>query len=157
MKPVRAILFDLDGTLVQTRQASWRLFAKTNEAFALGINTQADFFRLLEDNMFDALRRHCGDEKKADEASNHFLNLLQREYNPEFVPGVSDVIKAFAGNCSLAVISSNSVATIRRILSRENIVHCFSTGFGGDVEQAKRSSLRRFLSDPSYLVNRADS
>ncbi len=154
MKPVRAILFDLDGTLVQTREASWRLFAKTNEAFALGINTQADFFRLLEDNMFDALRRHCGDEKKADEASNHFLNLLQREYNPEFVPGVSDVIKAFAGNCSLAVISSNSVATIRRILSRENIVHCFSHVFGGDVEQDKRSSVRRFLSDRSYLVNR---
>ena len=154
MKPVRAILFDLDGTLVQTREASWRLFAKTNEAFALGINTQADFFRLLEDNMFHALRRHCGDDKKADEASSHFLNLLQSEYNPEFVPGMSDVIRAFAGNCSLAVISSNSVATIRRILSRENIVHCFSHVFGGDVEQDKRASVRRFLSDRSYLVNR---
>ena len=154
MKPVRAILFDLDGTLVQTREASWRLFAKTNEAFALGINTQADFFRLLEDNMFHALHRHCGDGKKADEASSHFLSLLQSEYNPEFVPGMSDVIRAFAGNCSLAVISSNSVATIRRILSRENIVHCFSHVFGGDVEQDKRASVRRFLSDRSYLVNR---
>jgi phosphoglycolate phosphatase len=154
MKPVRAILFDLDGTLVQTREASWRLFAKTNEAFALGINTQADFFRLLEDNMFHALRRHCGDGNKADEASSHFLNLLQSEYNPEFVPGMSDVIKAFAGNCSLAVISSNSIATIRRILSRENVVHCFSHVFGGDVEQDKRASVRRFLSDRSYLVNR---
>lgn len=154
MKPVRAILFDLDGTLVQTREASWRLFARTNEAFALGIDTQADFFRLLEDNMFHALRRQCGDQKRADEAATHFLNLLQREYNPEFVPGMSDVIKAFAGNSSLAVISSNSVATIRRILTRENIVHCFSHVFGGDVEQDKRASVRRFLSDPSYLVNR---
>jgi phosphoglycolate phosphatase len=154
MKPVRAVLFDLDGTLVQTREASWRLFARTNEAFELGINTQADFFRLLEDNMFHGLRRHCGNEKRADEAASHFLSLLQSEYNPDFVPGMSDVIKAFAGNSSLAVISSNSVATIRRILSRENIVHCFSHVFGGDVEQDKRASVRRFLSDKSYLVNR---
>jgi phosphoglycolate phosphatase len=154
MKPVRAVLFDLDGTLVQTREASWRLFARTNEAFELGINTQADFFRLLEDNMFHGLRKHCRDQKMADEAAGHFLGLLQREYNPDFVPGMSDVIKALAGNCSLAVISSNSVATIRRILSRENIVHCFSHVFGGDVEQDKRASVRRFLSDRSYLVNR---
>jgi phosphoglycolate phosphatase len=154
MKPVRAVLFDLDGTLVQTREASWRLFARTNEAFGLGVDTQADFFRLLEDNMFYGLRKHCRDERKADEAASHFLSLLEREYNPDFVPGMSDVIKALAGNCSLAVISSNSVATIRRILSRENIVHCFSHVFGGDVEQDKRASVRRFLSDKSYLVNR---
>ena len=32
---------------------------------------------------------------------------------PEFVPGMCDVVKALAGNCSLAVISSNGVATIR--------------------------------------------
>ena len=37
--------------------------------------------------------------------------LLESEYNPEFVPGMCDVVKAFAGNCSLAVISSNAVAT----------------------------------------------
>lgn len=154
MKPVRAVLFDLDGTLVQTREASWRLFARTNDAFKLGIDTQADFFRLLEDNMFHGLRKHCRDQKMADEAAGHFLALLQSEYNPDFVPGMSDVIKALAGNCSLAVISSNSVATIRRILSRENIVHCFSHVFGGDVEQDKRASVRRFLSDKSYLVNR---
>jgi phosphoglycolate phosphatase len=154
MKPVRAVLFDLDGTLVQTREASWRLFARTNEAFELGINTQADFFRLLEDNMFHGLRKHCRDQKMADEAAAHFLGLLQSEYNPDFVPGMSDVIKALAGNCSLAVISSNSVGTIRRILSRENLVHCFSHVFGGDVEQDKRASVKRFLSDRSYLVNR---
>jgi len=154
MSVVRAILFDLDGTLVQTREASWRIFAKTNAALALGINTQAEFFRLLEDNMFHGLRKHCGDDRRASEAAKHFLDLLQREYNPEFVPGMADVVRAFAGSCSLAVISSNSVATIRRILDRENLTHCFSHVFGGDVEQDKRACVRRFLSDRSYLVNR---
>ncbi|UGY16311.1 HAD hydrolase-like protein [Bradyrhizobium septentrionale] len=154
MKPVRAILFDLDGTLVQTREASWRVFAKTNAALGLGINSQAEFFRLLEDNMFHGLSKHCGDARKADEAAKHFLNLLQNEYNPDFVPGMADVVRAFAGSCSLAVISSNSVATIRRILEREGLTNCFSHVFGGDVEQDKRACVRRFLSDRSYLVSR---
>ena len=151
---VRAVLFDLDGTLVQTREASWRIFAKTNAALALGINTQAEFFRLLEDNMFHGLQKHCGDDRRASEAAKHFLELLQREYNPDFVPGMADVVRAFAGSCSLAVISSNSVATIRRILDRESLTHCFSHVFGGDVEQDKRACVRRFLSDRSYMVNR---
>jgi phosphoglycolate phosphatase len=154
MSVVRAVLFDLDGTLVQTREASWRVFAKTNAALALGINTQAEFFRLLEDNMFHGLRKHCGDDRRASEAAKHFLDLLQREYNPEFVPGMADVVRAFAGSCSLAVISSNSIATIRRILDREKLTHCFSHVFGGDVEEDKRACVRRFLSDRSYLVNR---
>jgi phosphoglycolate phosphatase len=154
MTPVRAILFDLDGTLVQTRDASWRVFAKTNAALGLGINTQAEFFRLLEDNMFHGLQKHCGDARRAEEAAKHFLDLLQREYNPEFVPGMADVVRAFAGSCSLAVISSNSVATIRRILDREGLTHCFSHVFGGDVEKDKRACVRRFLSDRSYLVSR---
>ena len=154
MKAVRAVLFDLDGTLVQTREASWRIFAKTNAALGLGINSQQEFFRLLEDNMFHGLQKHCGDARKADEAGKHFLDLLQREYNPEFVPGMSDVVRAFAGSCSLAVISSNSVATIRRILDREGLTHCFSHVFGGDVEKDKRACVRRFLSDRSYLVSR---
>jgi phosphoglycolate phosphatase len=150
----RALLFDLDGTLVQTREASWKLFAKTNAAFGLGISTQEEFFQLLEDNMFHALRKRCRDERKADEAARHFLSLLESEYNPEFVPGMCDVVKAFAGNCSLAVISSNAVATIRRILTHANVANCFSHVFGGDVEQDKRASVRRFLADRSYLVNR---
>ncbi|MGY8683406.1 HAD hydrolase-like protein [Bradyrhizobium sp. UFLA05-153] len=154
MNPVRAVLFDLDGTLVQTREASWRIFAKTNAALGLGINSQAEFFRLLEDNMFHGLQKHCGDDRKAGAAAKHFLDLLQREYNPEFVPGMADVVRAFAGSCSLAVISSNSVGTIRRVLDREGLTHCFSHVFGGDVEQDKRACVRRFLADRSYLVSR---
>ena len=50
--PPLAILFDLDGTLVQTREASWKIFARTNAAFNLGVDSQQKYFRLLEDNLF---------------------------------------------------------------------------------------------------------
>ena len=147
---LRALLFDLDGTLVQTRGGVVEAIRKDQHRFrARDFQPQQEFFQLLEDNMFHALRRRCRDERKADEAARHFLGLLESEYNPEFVPGMCDVVKAFAGNCSLAVISSNAVATIRRILTHENVANCFSHVFGGDVEQDKRASVRRFLADRS--------
>jgi len=42
-------------------------------------------------------------------------------------------------------------------LTEANIAHCFSHVFAGDVEADKRVSVRRFLSDQSYAVNRACS
>jgi phosphoglycolate phosphatase len=155
--PLRAILFDLDGTLVQTRDSSWKLFGETNRAFGLGIEAQKDYFALFEDNFFASLRRLCEDDERASEAGRHFLNLLQTAYSPDLVPGMCDVVRALAGTYSLAVLSSNSVSAIRRILTEANIAHCFSHVFAGDVETDKRVSVRRFLSDQSYAVNRACS
>lgn len=78
MRP-QAVLFDLVGTLVQTRAASWELFAKIDAELGLGISTQQQFFRLMEDNLFHALRRHLKDESKANDAAHRFLALLQSE------------------------------------------------------------------------------
>jgi phosphoglycolate phosphatase len=155
--PLRAILFDLDGTLVQTRDASWKLFCETNRAFNLGIEAQKDYFALFEDNFFASLRRLCKDDARADQATRHFLNLLQTAYFPDVVPGMCDVVRALAGTYSLAVLSSNAVSAIRRILTEANIAHCFSHVFAGDVEADKRVSVRRFLNDQSYAVSRACS
>jgi len=149
-----AVLFDLDGTLVQTREASWRIFEQVNQAFQLGVNSQSEYFRLLEDNLFQGLRRLCRDEAHAKEVSQRFLAELEAHYRPDFVPGIVDVIRTLAPNCSLAVVSSNSTATIRRLLIDAGVAHCFSHVFGGDVEADKRAVVRRFLTDRSYLVSR---
>ncbi len=86
--------------------------------------------------------------------ARHFLAELEADYEPDFVPGMVDVVRALAANCSLAVVSSNTTATIRRLLTRAGIAHCFSHVFGGDVEPDKRAVVRRFLADRSYLINR---
>jgi phosphoglycolate phosphatase len=153
MQP-RAILFDFDGTLVQTRELLWTLFKKTNDACGLGITSQEQFLRLFEDNVFDALRNHCSDAQKGDAAAAHYLALLDAEYAPQLAPGMRDVIKTLANICPLAIVSSNSVATIRRILTAENVSQFFAHVFGCDVDKDKRDSIRRFLSDSSYLGNR---
>jgi phosphoglycolate phosphatase len=148
----KAILFDLDGTLVQTRESSWEVFTRVNTEFGLGVRSQEDYFALLEGNLFQALRQLAG--PRADEVAQRFLDLLKTDYHPPFVPGMVDVVKAMAGVCSLAVVSSNAMVTIRGILERAKLQHCFSHVFGGDVEPDKRNCVRRFLTDAEYLVNR---
>jgi phosphoglycolate phosphatase len=148
----KAILFDLDGTLVQTRESSWEVFTRVNQEFGLGVRSQEEYFGLLEGNLFEALRKLAG--ARADEVAQRFLALLKSDYHPPFVPGMVDVVKAIAGACSLAVVSSNAMVTIRRILERAGLQHCFSHVFGGDVEPDKRACVRRFLADAEYLVNR---
>ncbi len=150
----RAILFDLDGTLVDTRAASWQLFAETNQAFALGIDTQEAFFQAFEGNFFDSLARLVPDPKRAADAKAHFMNLLGTRYHPAVIPGMVDVVRALAPQCTLAVLSSNGIEAIRRVLVGAGIATCFSHVFSGDVEPRKAASMRRFLADQRYATHR---
>jgi phosphoglycolate phosphatase len=150
----RAILFDLDGTLVDTRAASWELFAETNLAFALGIDSREAFFRAFEGNFFESLARLCPDPQRAAAAKSHFMELLRTRYNPSLIPGMVDVVRALAPHSTLAVVSTNSIETIRRILVTAGIATCFSHVFSGDVEPRKSVSIRRFLGDQSYAAQR---
>lgn len=154
---VRAILFDLDGTLVDTRAASWELFSETNLAFALGIESREQFFRAFEGNFFDSLARMVPDPERAAAAKAHFMELLRTRYHPAVIPGMVDVVRALAPQCTLAVISTNTMEAIRRILVDAGIATCFSHVFSGDVEQRKAASIRQFLADQRYAVHRVCS
>lgn len=150
----RAILFDLDGTLVDTRAASWELFSETNQAFSLGVDSREAFFRAFEGNFFDSLAKLCPDAAKASAAKAHFMELLRTRYNPAPIPGMVDVVRALAPHCTLAVISTNGIEAIRRILVDAGIATCFSHVFSGDVEPRKSVSMRRFLGDQRYAAQR---
>lgn len=151
---LRAILFDLDGTLVQTREASWQLFERTNREFSLGIDDRAAFFDLFHDNFFRALAARCPDREKLQRAKQHFLDLLRTQYTPPLVPGLADVVRTLASRSTLVVLSTNTIATIRRILTEAGISNCFAHVFAGDVEPDKSVSMHRFLDDPAYGLAR---
>ncbi|HEY0179308.1 MAG TPA: HAD hydrolase-like protein [Dokdonella sp.] len=157
MPPVRAVLFDLDGTLVQTRESSWALFERTNREFALGIDTREQFFALFHENMFVALQRLVADPQRSAAAVEHFLDLLRAEYAPPLVPGIADVVRRLAQFLVLGIISTNSVEVIGRIVENAGLEHCFAHIFGGDIEPDKREGIRKFLRDPSYATLRTGS
>lgn len=147
---VRTVVFDMDGTLVQTRKASWEIFQDTARRFDLPVRSADEFFALFEDNFFKSLGRLIPDPGVATEVRTHFMTALKDRYEPDFVPGMVDVIKALAPHYALAVMSSNSMDTIRRILEVAGVAQCFAHVFSAEVGTSKRAHLERVLLDPAY-------
>lgn len=147
--PTRAVIFDLDGTLVQTRVASWEVFSRISERFDLGVTRPEEYFDLFRGNLFASIRELCRDDGHAAEVKDAFLELLRSEYTPPLVPGIVHVVRRLAGDCTLAVMSSNAMSVLRRVLETNDLAFCFAHVFGGDVAPDKRAAIRSFLADTS--------
>ncbi|WP_226351411.1 HAD family hydrolase [Pseudonocardia sp. ICBG601] len=153
-RPVEAVLFDLDGTLVQTRIASWTVFSAINDRFSLGVDSPEQYFDLFRGNVYDSIARLCRDDAHATAVKDAFLTLLREEYDPPLVPGVADVVRRLAGHCTLAVMSSNAMQVMRRVLTGNDLAYCFAHVFGGDVTPDKRTAMRTFLADSANSYGR---
>lgn len=141
------MIFDLDGTLVQTRAASWELFSRINDRFGLGVEGPQEYFALFNGNVFASIRRLCRDEAQAAEVTRAFLASLREGYSPALVPGMARVVRTLAGHCTLAVMSSNAMQVLRRVLVAGDLAYCFAHVFGGDVTPDKRTAITTFLAD----------
>lgn len=148
------MIFDLDGTLVQTRGASWEVFRKISDEFGLGLTGPQEYFALFRGNIFASLSALCRDRADSDQVRKAFLARLREEYNPAMVPGMIDVIRRLAGNCTLAVVSSNAMEVLRRVLLGNDIAYCFAHVFGGDTSPDKAAAIRSFLADTSSRYGR---
>lgn len=150
----RTVVFDMDGTLVQSRGAAWEVWQDTIEAFDLPMRHAGEFFDLFRENFFTGLAGYIGDPDRAREVAAHFLGRLRERYTPELIPGMADTVHALAGHCALAVISSNAMTAIRRTLEISGVAQCFAHVFSGDVEADKGVAIRRILDDPTYAFVR---
>ncbi|MCD2195706.1 HAD hydrolase-like protein [Actinomycetospora endophytica] len=146
--PVRAVVFDLDGTLVQTRVASWEVFEPISRRHGLGVDTPGQYFDLFRGNVFTSIRGLCSDEAQARAATDDFLAALRSSYSPPLVPGMQAVVRRLASECTLAVMSSNAMEVLRRVLVDNGLAYCFAHVFGGDVAPDKRTALRTYLAEP---------
>lgn len=144
---VQAVIFDLDGTLVQTRAASWDVFKTISDRFGLGVDSPEAYYALFTGNVFAAIRKLCRDDAHAGEVTRAFLEALRADYAPALVPGMAQVIRTLAGHCTLAVMSSNAMQVLRRVLVEANLAYCFAHVFGGDVMPDKRTAIAAFLAD----------
>jgi phosphoglycolate phosphatase len=147
MTSVRAVVFDLDGTLVQTRVASWEVFEPISRRHGLGVDTPGQYFDLFRGNVFSSIRGLCASEDQARAATGDFLAALRSHYSPPLVPGMQAVVRRLASGCTLAVMSSNAMEVLRRVLVENGLAYCFAHVFGGDVAPDKRTALRTFLAD----------
>lgn len=154
MADLRALIWDFDGTLVQTRQASWVVFEKVNARYGLGVDTPEAFYALFERNLWASLDEVCGTPERALEVKRTFKDLLSAEYNPELIPGMAGVVRALAGRYTNVILTTNTMDAVRRVLVANGLAHCFAHVFSGDVFPSKEDSIARFLADPTYGIGR---
>jgi phosphoglycolate phosphatase len=149
-----AVMFDLDGTLVQTRGASWDVFRQISDEFGLGLTGPQEYFDLFRGNIFASLDKLCDGHADSEQVKQAFLERLRAEYNPAMVPGMVDVIRRLAGHCTLAVVSSNAMEVLRRVLVDNGVAYCFAHVFGGDAVPDKTAAFRSFLADAASQYGR---
>jgi phosphoglycolate phosphatase len=150
------IIFDFDGTLVRTREASWALFRETNDRFGLGVDSAEAYYRLFEANFYAALDEVSGGAgtERAGDVRRHFQALLRNRYSPDLVPGMASVVHDLAAHYSLVILSSNTMEAVRRILLANGLAQCFAHVFSGEVAPDKHAAIRRLLDDPSVSCGR---
>lgn len=156
MSTLRALLFDLDGTLVQTRNSSWQVFQETNSKFGLGVGSASEFFRLFDGNIFDALEALARERGVADPAlvRDHFQRKLRADYLPEVVPGIGWIVRRLASSYTLMIVSSNTMESVRRVLENNGVADCFAHVFSGEVAPSKVHAIGHVLEDPTYACGR---
>lgn len=156
MSELRALLFDLDGTLVQTRNSSWQIFQETNSKFGLEVSSAADFFGLFDENFFDALEALARERGVADPAlvREHFQRNLRSHYLPEVVPGIAAIVRKLASSYTLMIVSSNTMESVRRVLENNGLADCFAHVFSGEVAPSKVHAIDHVMQDPTYACGR---
>lgn len=156
MSELRALLFDLDGTLVQTRNSSWQVFQETNSKFGLGVSSPKEFFELFDENFFDALEALARERGVADPAlvREHFQRRLRTDYLPEVVPGIGRIVRQLASSYTLMIVSSNTMESVRRVLEKNDLASCFAHVFSGEVAPSKLHAISHVLEDPTYACGR---
>ncbi len=156
MSELRALLFDLDGTLVQTRNSSWQIFQETNSEFGLGVGSAAEFFQLFDENFFDALEALARERGVADPSlvQEHFRRNLRSDYLPGVVPGITAIVRKLASSYTLMIVSSNAMESVRRVLENNGLADCFAHVFSGEVAPSKVRAIDHVMEDPTYACGR---
>ncbi|MBI4942172.1 MAG: HAD family hydrolase [Actinobacteria bacterium] len=140
-------MFDMDGTLVQTRYASWEIFEGVNRRFGLGVDTPEAYYELFRSNVFGEIEKRCTDAEQYRAVKTDFLAALRSGYHPVMIPGMLHVVRRLASVATLALLSSNALPVMRRILVDNDLAFCFAHVFGGDTVPDKRTAIRQFLAD----------
>lgn len=153
----RAILFDIDGTLVDTRAASWELVCR-DEPRSPSASTRARHSSRSSRATSSSRWRGCAPRQppiRSGQAPLHGSSAHALPAGDDY--RLVDVVRALAPHCALAVLSTIGIEAIRRILVDAGIATCFSHVLSGEVQPRKSESMRRFLRDYRYAAQRCCS
>jgi HAD superfamily hydrolase (TIGR01509 family) len=160
---LRAVIFDWDGTLVDTAEASYRCYVRLFDELGVAFDREA-YARTYSPNWYQTFRALGVPEERWDHADTRWLTHFAEE-RVELIDGVRDVLRELAGRgIDAAIVTSGSRDRVTREIQAhglaETIRECVC---GSDVAQKKphpealQLCIERLRIDPGEAAYVGDS
>ncbi|MGH9747392.1 MAG: HAD family hydrolase [Candidatus Acidiferrales bacterium] len=158
----RAVLFDWDGTLINSYVADSRAYLATFRAFGIGWGLE-ELARHYSPNWHHVYRAARLPRAKWEEAER-FWRRAYRHENPQLMPGARQIIRTLRREFTLGIVSSGNRPRVRRQLRKFQLTDYFSACVCGE-DAAKRKphpaplnlALEQMSLDPEECVYVGDT
>ncbi|MDU0348708.1 HAD hydrolase-like protein [Actinomyces sp. MRS3W] len=146
-----AVLFDLDGTLVDSAPAILAALSATFAELGMPEPTDAELMRFVGPPLVDGFRMHAG---LTGQANTEAVATYRRHYRKTMLDsplydGVAELVRALhAAGIPLALATSKHEGYAREILEHTGLLDCFTVVSGagsGDVGGRKAEVIRSAL------------
>jgi phosphoglycolate phosphatase len=151
----RLVIFDFDGTLADSMHWFLRVLDDAAVRYRFGRVAAGDLERLRGLGARE-LMRHLGIAPwKSPLIAGYMRRRLAEDTSLALFPGISGVLRDLAdGGVALAVVTSNSESTVRRVLGSENVARIRGFQCGASVF-GKARRFRRVLRDTGIPAHQA--
>src|SRR5579883_1237586 len=129
-KPIRAVLFDWDGTLLDSFRADANAYEQMFQA--LGIPWRADSLRQHYSPDWHNVYRAVGLPTERWPQADQLWRRFYRSERPLLQPGARNVVQALAREFQLAVVSSGSSLRVRSQIRTFGLERYFTVSIFGD-------------------------
>jgi HAD superfamily hydrolase (TIGR01549 family) len=135
---VQAVLFDMDGTLVDSFRAHLAIYRATLKRFGVALDARR-FRRLYSPNWHDFYRQIGLPRAQWEAASREWLRQAAR-HEPRPFPGIAKVLRSLRRSYELGVVTAGSASRVRADLERGGLSGSFSVVVtADDVREPKPS------------------
>lgn len=153
MNTIKAIIFDLDGTLIDSVTDLANSVNHTLAEVGLPVHTQEEIKSFVGDGVQKLIKRSLG-QAHMDKFADAFAIFMDHygshcTDNTILYPGVAETLPILAQEYSLAVLTNKSLKFTVKILQALDISHHFNEVLGGDSLPGKKP-------DPAGILYLAD-
>lgn len=137
MQPERAVLFDLDGTLVDTERENVESVVLAARRWRVELDDDLRHFIVGHswNEIYARMRRECGLEVEMDvliAAAVEEKRALFASKGYEALPGAVELVRRLHGRAGLAVVSGSSCVEVRETIAGIGLADCFAHLLGAE-------------------------